>query len=250
MIKKLFVLFFLISASAFSQEIILLEGKIHADSSLTDTYINIINITRKTGTVNAPSGDFEIEVAVNDSLLFSSVQYEPVKVKVSEEVFERGFLNIWLKENVNELAEVNISNIDLTGNLATDLSNIKIFDQSAVGLSFPTSKPMAPVQRHLSTATGSPVELMLNTLNGKIKMLKKARKNELLAMIVNKGIDTMPTEFYTEDLQLPEHEIINFIYFCTESPEYESLLRAAKKLELIEFYKEKAPYFIENRMGR
>ncbi|GHA39851.1 hypothetical protein GCM10007103_21570 [Salinimicrobium marinum] len=250
MIKKAIFLFCLLShAFAFSQETKLLQGKIHADSSLTDVYINIINLSGETGTVNAPSGNFEIDVAVNDSLLFSSVQYEPVKIKVSEEIFERGFLNIWLKENVNELAEVQISNIDLTGNLSTDLSNIQIFDQSTVGIAFSTSKHMAPVERHLSTAKSSPLIYLLNTLNGDLKMLKKARNNELLAMMADKGMGTMPIEFYTEDLKLPEHEIINFVYFCTESPEYESLLADPKRLELIEFYKEKAPEFIENRMG-
>ncbi len=250
MIKRAILIFFLIcSAFAFSQETILLQGKIHADSSLTDVYINIINMTRETGTVNSPSGNFEMEVAVEDSLLFSSVQYESVKIQVSEEIFERGFMNIWLKENVNELDEVHISNIDLTGNLPTDLSNIKIFDQSAVGIGFPTAKPMAPVERHLSTASGSPVELLLNTLNGKIKMLKKAREYELLSMMIDKGMDTMPIEFYTEDLKVPKHEIINFVYFCAESPEFKALLQDPKRLELIEFYKEKAPDFIENRMG-
>lgn len=250
MIKRAIFFFCLLAhALAFSQETKLLQGKIYADSSLTDVYINIINMTKATGTVNAPSGNFEIEVAVNDSLLFSSVQYEPVKVKVSEEVFERGFLNIWLKENVNELAEVQISNIELTGNLSTDLSNIKVFDQSAVGIAFPTAKRMAPVERHLSTASGSPVELLLNTLNGRIKMLKKARENELLAMMVDQGIDTMPMEFYIEDLKLPEHEIINFVHFCAESPEFKTLLASPKRLELIEFYQEKAVDFIENRMG-
>lgn len=159
--------------------------------------------------MNAPSGNFEIEVAVNDNLLFSSVQYEPVEIKISEEIFERGFLNIWLKENVNELAEVNISNIDLTGNLSTDLSNIEVFDQSAVGIAFPTTKPMAPVERHLSTAKSSPLIYLLNTLNGDLKMLKKAREYELLSMMIDKGMDTMPIEFYTEDLKLPDHEIIN-----------------------------------------
>lgn len=249
MIKKAFLLLLLIAGpSLVAQETILLKGKIVADS-LDGSSINIINLTRETGTVNSPSGDFEIRVHRNDTLLFSSVQYEIVKKTVSEEIFEKGFMEIGLKQHINQLDEVEISNIGLSGNLSNDLSKIKVFDHSTVGIPYSTSKRMAPVERHLHTAGGSPVELLLNTLSGRIKMLKKAREYELLAMMVDKGMDTMPLEFYTQDLQIPDDEIINFMYYCAESPAFKTLLIEPKKLELIEFFKEKAPDFIENRMG-
>ena len=248
----------MLSASAFSQENTLLKGKIHADSSLTDTYINIINLTQKTGTVNAPSGNFEIEVTVNDSLLFSSVQYEPVKVRISEEVLEIGFLNIWLKENVNKLAEVRISDIDLTGNLTQDLSNIPTFTQADMGFAM-SDKPLpTSIERKLYTASGvqktglvnMSLDGILNTFNGKIEMLRKAKENQELDNLVIAGMNALPEKFFMLDLEIPQSEIKNFVYFCTETSYFRSLLRKEKLLELIEFYQRKAPVFLEERMGK
>ncbi len=265
MIKKAFLLFFLFkSITAFSQETTLLKGKIHADSSLAETYINIINLTRKTGTVNAPSGDFEIEVAVNDSLLFSSVQYEPVKVKVSEEVLQNGFLNIWLKESLNELAEVKISDIDLSGNLKKDLSNIPTFTQADMGFKM-SDKPLpTSIERKLFTASGvqknsleNPagqvnvsLDGIINSLNGKMEMLQKAKENQDLNNLVIDGMNALPEKFFAIDLEIPQTEIKNFVYFCTETPGFKNLLRKEKLLELIEFYQRKAPVFLGERMGK
>ncbi|WP_424494592.1 hypothetical protein [Salinimicrobium sp. GXAS 041] len=259
MIKKAFLLFFLVgSIPSFAQETALLKGKIHSDSDLSDIYINIINITRETGTVNAPSGEFEIEAAVNDSLLFSSVQYESVKVTVSEEVFKNGFLNIWLKENVNELAEVKISNIDLSGNLKEDISNIPTFTQADMGFGM-SDKPLpTSIERKLFTAGGVQkrgqvtvsLDGILNTLNGKIKMLQKAKENQDLDNLVIDGMNALPEKFFVIDLKIPQTEIKNFVYFCTETSGFKNLLRKEKLLELIEFYQRKAPVFLEERMGK
>ena len=250
--------------STFAQETVLLKGKIHADSSLTDVYINIINITRETGTVNAPSGEFELEVAVNDSLLFSSVQYEPVKVKVSEEVLKNGFLNIWLKESVNKLAEVRISDIDLSGNLKKDLSNIPTFTQADMGFKM-SDKPLpTSIERKLYTASGvqknsleNPAGLVnvsldgiINSLNGKMEMLQKAKENQDLNNLVIDGMNALSEKFFVIDLKIPASEIKNFVYFCTETPGFKNLLRREKLLELIEFYQRKAPVFFEERMGK
>lgn len=77
---------------AFAQEEIILKGKIKADA-LEETTIHIINITKKTGTVNAASGDFQISVQENDTLLFSSIQYENLEVLISRDILQNPPLN-------------------------------------------------------------------------------------------------------------------------------------------------------------
>ena len=251
------------SISSSAQEQTLLKGKIQAES-LLETSINIINLTQKTGTVNAASGSFEIEVEVNDSLWFSSVQYEQVKMKVTQEIIESGFLDIKLKEKINELSEVQLTNVGLSGNLKKDLSNIQTFTPADMGFSMSDKPIPTSVERKLHTASGvqknslrNPpgqvnvsLDGIINTFNGKIEMLEKAKENEDLNNLVIAGMNALPIKFFVEELQLPESEVKNFVYFCTETIYFKNLLRKEKLLELIEFYQRKAPEFIEERMGK
>ncbi len=251
------------SISLSAQEKTLLKGKIEAES-LIETFINIINLTQKTGTVNTSSGNFEIETAVNDSLWFSSVQYEEVKIKVTQEIIEKGFLEIRLEEKVNELSEVQLTNVGLSGNLTKDLSNIKTFTPVDMGFSM-SDRPMpTSIERKLHTASSvqknsvrNPagqvnisLDGIINTFNGKIGMLEKAKENQDLNNLVIAGMNAMPEKFFVEELQLPQAEIKNFVYFCSETTYFKNLLRKEKLFELIEFYQRKAPEFIEERMGK
>ena len=96
--------------SASGQERSILKGKIFTHDG--EIYsINIINLSSEMGTTNDGKGEFEIPVAVKDTLLFSSVQYEPHEVIVTDEVLKRAFLTMLLVEKIDELKEVNISDI-------------------------------------------------------------------------------------------------------------------------------------------
>lgn len=136
MIKKIFlaVLFILISSPVLSQNITSLKGKIVADS-LQGSSVHIINLTQKTGTVNSTTGDFEISVRENDILLFSSIEFEKKEIKITPEIYDEAFLKVELLIAVNELDDVNLSNVTLTGNINTDLKNIKTVKDLPVGLS-------------------------------------------------------------------------------------------------------------------
>ena len=197
------------------------------------------------GTTNNEKGEFEIPVAINDTLLFSSVQYEPYEVIITDEVLKMAFLNVLLVEKIDELKEVSISDINLSGNLITDLENIPTLTQADIG--FPMSDVPRPtsIERKLYTAS-SGFDGFLNTLNGKIKMLKKAEANEDISQIVDRGEAALPVSFFTE-LAIPGNRIRDFIYYCAEDPEFSSLLPEDRRLELVEYYQIKAPEFLKER---
>lgn len=229
----------------YGQEKSLLKGKILTQDGEIFS-INIINLTSEFGTTNKADGRFEIEVSLNDTLLFSSVQYEPIEIVVTEEVSKRAFLTVLLVEKVDELAEVNISNISLSGNLATDLKDIPTLTQADIGFPMNDVLPPTSIERKLITAS-SGFDGFLNTLNGKIKMLKKAAAWEDLEQIVTAGANALPVSFFKE-LSIPENRIRDFVYFCAEDPDFESYLPRDMRLELMQFYKQKAPKFIEEKL--
>ena len=81
-------------------------------------------------------------------------------------------------------------------------------------------------------------------------MLRKARQNEVMTSIVQTGINAFPFKYYLKQLDLPESQITNFVYYCAENPNFKHLPADENQLELLEFYQEKAVLFLEQRMGK
>ena len=237
--------FLLIYSSVHSQQKIILEGRIIADS-LENTQINILNLTSSTGTTNSDLGEFTIEVKENDTLLFSSVHYEKVTIIISEEIISQKFLKVMLTEKVIDLNEVIVKKFDLTGNLSKDIEKIKTYNYFE---SIPTSKipRLTSLGRQLYTARDGDIDPLLNIISGRMKMLEKANENEQLTFDVQEGIDAIEIAVFIRELQIPEEEIINFVYYCATSPSYKKLIENNNYLELLELFKEKAPVFREFR---
>ncbi|MDT0686132.1 hypothetical protein [Autumnicola psychrophila] len=230
-------------SSAWSQESIKLQGRILNDS-LEGSFINIINTSTNRGTINSTLGVFEIVVRENDTLQFSSIQYEKLEVEISRMIFETGYLEVELIPGMNELEEVKISNISLTGNLVSDISEMDIIEEN-YGFKRIGPDVRTVSERKLTVYGGSPVDLLLGHLNGEIKMLKKVGKNEKLRAVVEKAEKMVPFSFYTDDLKIPEANVTSFLYFCAEEPQFKNLLSEEKVIELMELYKRRAPDFIQ-----
>ncbi|WP_029035726.1 hypothetical protein [Salinimicrobium terrae] len=172
-------------------------------------------------------GEFEIEVAVSDTLKFSSVQYEQREIVITEEVLKKTFLTVLLVEKIDELAEVSISDISLSGNLVTDLENIPTLSQADLGFPMYDIPRPTSIERKLKTASNvsttskynPPGNLnvsldgIINRLNGKTAMLQKAAANEDRSQAVDAGIAALSESIF-EELSIPENRIRDFIYYC------------------------------------
>ena len=235
----------LLSFPVFSQEEIILKGTIEADS-LMESSISIVNLTQKTGTTNAADGSFEINVKEEDILFFSSVQYETPQIKITPKIMEEGFLKIRLNLQINELSEVRISNVNLSGNLSTDIKDIEVFDQAAVGFPLVDFKRRTGIEKMQYDMAGDPVSLVVNTLNGNLARLKRAQKNYDFDKLIEKGIKSVPEDYFTEKLGIPEARILPFVNFCAQSMKFKALVLKEEPLELMKFYLQKVPSFIEN----
>ncbi|MDT0648716.1 hypothetical protein [Autumnicola edwardsiae] len=242
----------------FAQESIQLKGKITNDS-LEGSFINIINTTTNTGTINSASGEFEIRVRLNDTLQFSSIQYEKLEVAITPIIMEAEYLKVLLVPGISELDEVKISNIDLTGNLNRDIGNMDAYSISQFGIPNANRETLSAAERRLQAATSTSVSTSLlgggaggavgldplfNAISGRTKKLKKIVANEKLQQMVEKGVDAFSTRFFVEELKIPEDKIINFVYYCAENHQLKYLLKDEKRLDLLEFYMKYAPVFL------
>ncbi len=253
---KVIALLLLTISPLIAQENIQLSGSVSAPY-LEGASIHIINSTQKTGTVNSDSGSYQILVRENDELLFSSVQYKNVTILINSEIIEEGFLNIMLEEDLNVLAEVNISNINLTGNIATDISKMEVLDDLPLNISFGAIKDI-PFEADINDPSEGPRnrafesnEIMKPGVNflalpGAIAALLGIKEKPKVR--VYKGPAKTSSEqlrqlfqedFFIKTLELEKDYIEDFIFYA-EDQGLSNLLENSNKLVLIEFLMEKS----------
>lgn len=244
----LFLFFGFAGIPGFCQQKKLLKGKI-ANDSLDGSYINIVNLSQKTGTVNGASGEFQILVQLKDTLVFSSVQYKKLQVIITPEIFRRAFLEVKLAENVNELDEVKLSNIKLSGNLSADLDQIQTYDPTNYPIPLSDKPKLTIVERkiHAMSDPMDPVGQLAGWISGDKKRLKKAKEKQDLQIFIYKAEDQLAEAVFTETLGVPKTEIVNFLYYCAEDSKMKPLVLGNDKLGLIEFYRTKLADFREFR---
>lgn len=103
---------------------------IHNETRLPMGGVHVINATRVTGIVTTPSGLFEIAAKVNDTLLFSYLGYETVKVKVTNDWIKENPTKVYLSEKSYILDEVTVYKYNLTGFIQVDTELIPITPDS------------------------------------------------------------------------------------------------------------------------
>src|SRR5690606_7599586 len=88
--------------------------------------ISIFNLNSGRGTVSNASGQFNIGVALNDSISVTSLQFQPFTIVVDKGIIDTRQLNIRLNEVLNLLPEVVVRPYDLTGNITVDLNRLPV----------------------------------------------------------------------------------------------------------------------------
>jgi len=266
---KVIVLLLFTVTPLLAQENTQLKGTVSAPF-LEEASIHVINSTQKTGTVNSDSGSYQILVRENDELLFSSVQYKNVTILITSEIIHNGVLDIVLVEDLNVLAEVNISNVALTGNINTDIAQIPIVRDLPVNFSIGDINNMtfesdindpqkAPLNLALGQRPGLPggdvlgiIELLLSPIlpdpkppEIKPNLNKYKNNTDIIAHLRN----LFDEKFFTETLEIKNGFIDDFIFYANDNGLGVILVKDKNQLALIEFLIEQSKIYNKSRLG-
>lgn len=225
LLKSCFALLLLSTAVSFAQVRNPLNGKVVSDfDDLEGIYV--INKTAKTETITARGGYFTIHAAVNDTLIFSAVQFKAINVPLTPELVAKELLMVPMEPQARELSEV----------IITDYSYISA---ESMGLVPAGQKQYTPAERKLATASNwkmNPLGLdpIINAFSGRTKVL-------IQAAAVEKKYDLMEkiAYIYTEDdivskLKIPLDYVQGFIYYVVEN-KYLAKAIAEKNNEMARF---------------
>jgi hypothetical protein len=225
-----------------------LKGQFTGEN-LEKSFINVVNISQYKATISQLNGEFEIEAKIGDSILISSIQYTEKKFVVKKEFFEK-VLEIPLELKVNELNQIDIYSLGLSGDLEKDAKSIKTDNFSQTQLGFPAYvQKFTREERRLYSATSSQgglsIDYLFNLINGNINKYKQLVDFEKTDNSKDQLFQIFPKQFYKEDLNVPDNLIEDFIYYCVENnPQVVILIKQQNQLLLMELLPKLAKEYI------
>ena len=244
-----FFLFSLISNLLLGQEIITLRGEVLNDS-IEKASLTVVNITLRKGAITNQAGIFEIPVRVSDTINISAVQYESRQFVVTQKMYNRKKMSLYLVPKINELDEVRISNIDLTGDLRRDILNTplkKTMTASDLGLPVNKHAPFTPEERKVysaSVAGAGAFGALIMAINGQAKKYKKQLEVMRFQIKVEKAREKFSDTLYMKSLNIPEALIEDFVYFVFEEKKAEGRDDTKNAMELLEYMLTKSKKYV------
>ena len=231
------------------------EGRVFSkDGDVAGTHV--LNITTQRGTITKANGFFSIEVRLNDTLVFSGVQYKRKVIPMNLAVLEREFLNVYLEEGEIKLDEVLVMPYNLTGDLYKDLDSLKIgatINASSLDLPNAVVKPPTPSERKLYTArtwdykvVSIKLDPLINYFSGRTKMLKKRVARQAAYKKVQNARNLYVDSLFTQGLGIPKNNINDFMFFCEVDSTFQTIVDSQDIFGIWEFMRLKSVVYREN----
>lgn len=251
-----------------------LEGKVFSqDGDVTATHVS--NISSNRGTITDSNGFFTISARLNDTLVFSAVQFKRKEVVVTIETLEEGRLLVRLEESLTELEEVVVTPYNLTGDLNRDADRLKIAPiVTASTLDLPNAYVkvktqnerklleakdgayLKPLNLSIPFGNGSGIDIpagvainikrILNDLNGYTRTLKTNIEIDRNIAILNRVKRIYHDSMYEQELKIPKENINDFMNFCEVDSSYVEVVASKDILRLWEFLKRNSATYRQN----
>lgn len=230
---------------------VMVQGKIIVPEGESSEGMTVFNKNTTSGTISNQEGEFNLKVALGDSIMFSAIQFQKFAVVVEEGVINSGEMNVFLTETVNELPEVRLSSNELSGDINVDVAKIKVTNPEVPAYSAAELKAMGVnVTPDALTGPGRNAALaagntrLVNGLNfvNIFKLIAGAEieNNPFSEKELDEKLRTMYNDdFFKSNLNIERDKINDFIYYLTDHGLNKKMLADGNELNLIEFLIEK-----------
>lgn len=241
-------------------------GKIHVPQGEDAEGISVYNISSQKGTITDANGSFEIDIAENDRVQISALQYQSFTVMVDKGVIERKLMNIFLNPAINQLEEVVVRPYDLSGNINVDVKKIptysvaKDWDMSYTALEYGYN--FKPDDK--TAVSGNAAEEALHSeglKNGadvlaimggvaqllfpRGKTISIAEREQNKALVSNNIQQRFSKHFIEDNFDIPEDKAVDFLFYAQENGLDQNLLKPENEMELMEFLFKKSKEYKE-----
>ena len=208
-----------------------IQGQIFEQSTSVEG-VNIINNTTQVTAVSDVNGLFSIAVKEGDVLVFSAVNLNPYKHRITNEDLKSNSLQIKMTVKEMELKEVIVN------------ENSKITAEN-LGIIPEGQKKYTPAERKLATAGDfKPVHLLgllggsmqidplINKINGRTKKMKELIEVEKKENNIIQLGYLFEDAYFIDYLKIPSEHINGFKFYLVENEEVASLVEVKDKTKL------------------
>ncbi|MEC4048291.1 carboxypeptidase-like regulatory domain-containing protein [Flavobacterium sp. SUN046] len=232
-------LFLLLSTSFYGQETTLkrVSGTISsANTMLPLSNVNIINMNKAKGTITDSKGFFEIEATLNDTLHITSIGFQSLRVRVTNDWIKNGTTRIQLTEKAIALEEVVIKRYELTGYLEVDSKLIpekENYRYSISGLpeGYEVGENSPNAFSRVVSSIFNPADMLYNFFGNKPKELKKLKDMKKDDTVRN----LLETKYDRETIALllgvEKKDIAEILQHCSYS---DSFIQTANDLQILD----------------
>ncbi len=239
---KYFVVFFFLvfSATAVSQ---VLETSQKVNGVITNSNtmlpianVNIINVNKVRGATTDSKGYFEIEVQLNDTLHLTSLGFQSLRVRVTNDWIKNRSTKIQLTEKAIALEEVVIKPFRLTGYLEIDAKLIPTKENYRYSISGLTQGYEAG--EYSPNAFGkvlgsifNPADVLYNFFGKnpkELKKLKEMKKDDTVRNLLESKLDR---ETVSVLLGVDKNELAEILQRCNYS---EAFIQSANDLQIMD----------------
>jgi hypothetical protein len=215
-----------------------LQGVVyHSETRLPVENVHVINTTKVNGTTTDGNGGFIINAKVNDTLLFSYLGFETIKIKVSNDWIKNKTSKIYITEKAYALEEVVVSQYNLTGYIKVDTELIYVnennFRYSISGLNAGYEggdKSPNAVSRALG-AIFNPADFLYSAFGKRpreMKKLKEMKKDDTIRNLLASKYDR---ETLAALLEINKDDIPLILQNCNYS---EYFIKTANDLQIMD----------------
>lgn len=209
--------------------------------------ITVFNKRSLQGGITDIKGAFSISVRVQDTLVFSAVQYKVKEVVIKDYMLKSTMIRIPLEAFVNELEEVVVQPYNLSGSLGSDAFAVEPeAPPSAQSLGLPNAdiRIITQEERKIHEATSGsglvPLNPILNAITGRTKRLKNHLKIRQTYERTQRVRAFYPDSLFVGELNIPQHRIEDFMYYCEVDSVFQAKVNTHDKLLIWEYLQKKA----------
>ncbi|MDA0984213.1 MAG: carboxypeptidase-like regulatory domain-containing protein [Bacteroidetes bacterium] len=200
---------------------------------------NVVNNTAQINTITNSDGEFEIEVAEGDEVIFSSVQYQIKSVKVTAEILALNRMVVSVNENITALKEVVVTTEDVEKFLNLKEEEFKGFDyeqdkSTRINNELTDDRLLSNGINFVNIA-----KLIMKALSNKTEEEQMRMKpSEVLPLVFE-------TSFFEQDLELQKDQVVGFLEYIDTQMKTSSLLKQSQQFQLIDFLISKSKAYKE-----
>ena len=251
--KTLLLCFVLMGTTLSAQSLFTkqIEGRVYSDSGDVAA-THVLNITSDKASITDIDGFFSIVAKLNDTLVFSAIQFKRKTMVVTRSVLESKFLYVPLEDALNELDEVIVMPYNLTGDMTLDLDRMQIepvVTASTLGLPNAYVKIPTQAERELFAATANPFmsfDPLINAITGRTKMLKERIARNKKYQRTQRVRAFYADSLYGKELKIPKDNIADFMHFCEVDADFQTVVDTHDRFNIWEFMRKKSLVYRAN----